>query len=41
MLRITFTQNEKKIPADDNDKPSIVCYRSFIVLFLPFKKEGQ
>lgn len=40
MLRITFTQNEKKIP-DDNDKPSIVCYRSFIVLFLPFKKEGQ
>lgn len=41
MLRIAFTQNEKKIAADDNENQSIVCYRSFIVLFLTLKKEGQ
>lgn len=39
--RMAFTQNEKK-PTDDNAKPSIVCYRSSIVVLLfTFKKLGQ
>ena len=41
-LRMTFTQNEKKKSTDDNEKPSIVCYRPLIVvLFLTFRKVGQ
>lgn len=41
ILRMTFTQNEKK-PTDDNENRSIVCYRPLIVLlFFTFKTVGQ
>lgn len=35
---ITFTKKDKKNPTVNNEKPSLVCYRPFmVVLFFTFK----
>lgn len=37
---MTFTQNKKNF-TDDNEKPTTVCYRPYMVVLFTFKKVGQ